>query len=63
VALGCRKTHNKEIHNCYSSLNLTSVIKSRRILWASIYGRARMDDKLVQNINIRNEGTSWKIEE
>jgi hypothetical protein len=54
VALGCRKTHNKELHNIYSSLNLTKIIKSRRIVWASIYGRSKMEHKLVQNINIRN---------
>jgi hypothetical protein len=29
VAGGCRKLHNEEIHNFYTSPNITTVIKSR----------------------------------
>jgi hypothetical protein len=29
-----RKLHNDELHNVYSSLNIVSVIKSRKMRWA-----------------------------
>jgi hypothetical protein len=31
---GYRRLHNEELHNLYASLNITRVIKSRRIRWA-----------------------------
>jgi hypothetical protein len=39
VAGGCRKYHNEELHNLYSSRNIISAMKSRVVKWA---GRARM---------------------
>jgi hypothetical protein len=30
----CRKLHNDELHNLYSSPNIVGVIKSRRMRWA-----------------------------
>jgi hypothetical protein len=34
-----RKLHNEELHNLYSSLNIDSVIKSRRTRWAGHVAR------------------------
>jgi hypothetical protein len=31
---GCRKLHNEELHNLYSSPSIIRVIKSRRMGWA-----------------------------
>jgi hypothetical protein len=31
---GCRKLHNEELHNLYSSPSIIRMIKSRRIRWA-----------------------------
>jgi hypothetical protein len=33
VTGGWRKLHNEELHNLYSSLNITRITKSRRIRW------------------------------
>jgi hypothetical protein len=33
VTGSCRKLHNKELHNSYSSLNIISMNKSRRTKW------------------------------
>jgi hypothetical protein len=30
---GCRKLNNEELHNLYSSPNIITVIKSRRMRW------------------------------
>jgi hypothetical protein len=35
----CRKLHNDELHNLYSSLNVVRVIKSRRMRWAGHVAR------------------------
>jgi hypothetical protein len=34
VAGGCRKLHNEELHNLYSSASIIRIIKSRRRRWA-----------------------------
>jgi len=34
VAGGWRRLHMEELHNMYASLNITRVIKSRRMKWA-----------------------------
>jgi hypothetical protein len=34
VVGGWRKLHNEELHNLYTSLNITVVIKSSRMTWA-----------------------------
>jgi hypothetical protein len=31
---GLRKLHNKEHHNLYSSTNIITLIKSRKMIWA-----------------------------
>jgi hypothetical protein len=33
VAGGCRRLHNAELHNLYTSPYITRVIKSRRVRW------------------------------
>jgi hypothetical protein len=35
----CRKLHNDELHNLYSSPNIVRVIKSRRMTWAGHVAR------------------------
>jgi hypothetical protein len=35
----CRKLHNDELHNLYSSLNIVRVIKSRRMRWVGHVAR------------------------
>jgi hypothetical protein len=34
VTGGCRKLHNEELHNLYSSPSIITMIKSRRMRWA-----------------------------
>jgi hypothetical protein len=34
VTGGCRKLHNEELHNLYSSQSIIRVIKARRMRWA-----------------------------
>jgi hypothetical protein len=36
---GWRKLHNEELHNLYSSPNITRIIKSRRMRWAGHVAR------------------------
>jgi hypothetical protein len=37
----CRKLHNEELHNLYSSPNIIRMIKSRRMRWAVYVARMR----------------------
>jgi hypothetical protein len=39
VTGGCRKLHNEEFHNFYSSPNIIRIIKSRRMRWAENVAR------------------------
>jgi hypothetical protein len=44
VTGGCRKLHNDELHNLYSSPSIIRIINSRRMRWAghvARMGRAR----------------------
>jgi hypothetical protein len=43
VTGGCRKLHNEELHNLYSSPSIIRIIKSRRMRWAEHV--ARMGEK------------------
>jgi hypothetical protein len=36
VTGGWRKLHNKELHNLYSSLNITRMVKSKKMEWAAM---------------------------
>jgi hypothetical protein len=36
---GCRKLHNEQLHNLYSSPNIIRMIKSRRMRWAEHVAR------------------------
>jgi hypothetical protein len=36
---GWRKLHSKELHDLYSSLNIITIIKSRRMRWAGYVAR------------------------
>jgi hypothetical protein len=65
VAVGWRKLHNKELHNLYSYLNVTKMIKSRKMMWAG--NTAGVEGvKLVNNLNIKNgllgrSRSRWRI--
>jgi hypothetical protein len=41
VTGGVRKLHNEELHNLYSSSNIITTIKSRRMRWAGQVTRMR----------------------
>jgi hypothetical protein len=43
VAGGWRKVHNEELHNLYSSLNIVTMIKPKRMRWTGHI--ARMGEK------------------
>jgi hypothetical protein len=40
---GCRKLHNEDLHNLYSSPSIITMVKSRRMRWAGHV--ARMEEK------------------
>jgi hypothetical protein len=42
--ISCRKLHNDELHNLYSSPNIVRVIKSRRMRWAGHVARMGMGE-------------------
>jgi hypothetical protein len=39
VTGGCRKEHNEEVHNLYSSSSIIRMIKSKRMKWAGHVAR------------------------
>jgi hypothetical protein len=39
VVRGCRRQHNEELHNLYTSPNIIRVIKSRRMGWVEHMAR------------------------
>jgi hypothetical protein len=43
VTGGCRKLHNEELHNLYSSPNAIRMIKSKRMGWAEHVALVRME--------------------
>jgi hypothetical protein len=43
--IGWRKLHHKELHNLYTSPNIISMIKSRRISWAGREVRLRWESQ------------------
>jgi hypothetical protein len=56
-----RKLHNEELHILYSSPNIISQIKSRRLRWVGHV--ARMGEECVQGFDgkIRKKETTWEI--
>jgi hypothetical protein len=42
----CRKLHNEELHNLYSSLNIIRQIESRRLWWAGHVARMGEERKV-----------------
>jgi hypothetical protein len=44
----CRKLHNEEVHDLYSSSSVIRIIKSRRMLW--VEGVARMEKRNVYRL-------------
>jgi hypothetical protein len=61
VTGGCRKLHNEELHNLYSSPCIIRMIKSRRMRWAGHV--ARMGEKRIAYrilVNSQKERDHWK---
>jgi hypothetical protein len=54
VVAGCRRLHNEELHNLYTSLNITRVIKSRRIRWERRVARMGETIFYLENLNGRD---------
>jgi hypothetical protein len=56
VAEGWRILHNEELHNLYSSPNITTVIESRRVRWTEHVARIREDINAYQTMVGEHEG-------
>jgi hypothetical protein len=41
VTGGCKKLHNEELHNLYSSPSIIRMVRSRRMRWARHVARTR----------------------
>jgi hypothetical protein len=41
VTGGWEKLHNEELHSLYSSANIITIIKSRRVRWAGHVARSK----------------------
>jgi hypothetical protein len=53
-----RKLHNKEIHDIYSSINIISQIKSRRMRWAGHAARMGKERRVYKVLEGMSEGKS-----
>jgi hypothetical protein len=51
-----RKLHNEELHNLYSSTDITRQIKSRRVRWAGHVARMGEERKLYKVLVGKSEG-------
>jgi hypothetical protein len=51
-----RRLHNEELHNLYTSLNITRVIKSRRMRWAELAARSRKMKNIYTILVAKYEG-------
>jgi hypothetical protein len=49
---GWRKLHNKELHDFYSSPNITGIIRSRMMVWNRHI--ARMEQKYIHDSGEKN---------
>jgi hypothetical protein len=58
-----RKLHNEELHNLYSSPDIITQVKSRRMRWVEHV--ACMGEKIVQGFGgiARRKETTWKTKE
>jgi hypothetical protein len=52
----CRKLHNEEIHNLYSSQNIIRQIKSRRMMWVGHVARTGKERKAFRFMVGKPEG-------
>jgi hypothetical protein len=57
-----RKLHNEELHNLYSSPDISRQIKSKRMRWAGHVARMGENKKTVQDLGgkARRKETTWK---
>jgi hypothetical protein len=53
LAGGCRKLHNEQLHDLYSSPSITRMIKSRRMRWGGHIARMR-EKRNAYRILLRN---------
>jgi hypothetical protein len=51
VTEGQRKLHDAELQNCYSSPNISKVIKSRGMRWTGHVASIRRDEKCIENFS------------
>jgi hypothetical protein len=56
VTGGCRKLHNEELHNLYSSPSITRIIKSRRMRWAGHVARMGENRNVYRSLVGKPEG-------
>jgi hypothetical protein len=54
---GCRRLHNEEFHDLYSSLNIIRMMKSTRLRWA---GNATCMGKMRNAYKFLVEKPEWK---
>jgi hypothetical protein len=52
----CRKLHNEELHNLYSSPNIIRQIKSRRMRWAGHVARMGKERKVYKVLMGKSKG-------
>jgi hypothetical protein len=55
---GCRKLHNEELHNMYSSPDVIRMIKSRRMRW--VWHAARKGKRNTNRILVGNPESTRK---
>jgi hypothetical protein len=56
VTGGWRKIHNEELHNVYSSLDITRMIKPKRMIWEGHV--ACIGEECMQSLCMKE--TTWK---
>jgi hypothetical protein len=61
VTGGCRKLHNEELHNLYSSRSIIRIIKSRRMRWVGHVARmGRREMHIVYWWKCQKERNHWE---
>jgi hypothetical protein len=56
VTAECRKSHNEELHNLYSSPDIIRQVKSRRMRWAGHVARMGEERKMYKVLMGKSEG-------